>query len=678
MEEIIRHMLNTRECKEVIFRPFYRAAGVKQKPVLGGWLIDLLQNNPKAKPGQKMFVKTLLKANRRDTAYLNLLGCHSKVFYEGKELKCKFHDENGDCYEIEVSKAQKELVVECVLADEEAKLELVISTVYYRKMEAKDYMLHMRMISPYGKHETEGIAVSSAYSPSVEYHQVSWSYPMVGAGHVVDFKQRYGKEKGKIAYALSKCKQEGTIEFESQNKLFVSVNGIPRKKVKSVTLKPEDWLLIKCVRTEESWGFSWREAGNVLELPAVESKEEFLGKFLLTGSFGESGSVLNAYGPERELRWNKPYFNAENHRCFWQLDVENCYIRPYLDTSFYGQWFYALLVCIYGALKASEFLGKGDLTEYCLNSIKVLSDYYEYMQYDSSLFGESTFLQRGMTLDNLDSIGAMGIGLAERYQRTGDDATLTVLLTLADAAMRNIPRFDDGTYHREDTMWADDTFMSIPFLVRMWEIRGEKRYLEECFRQMRGYYQRLYIKDQHIFSHIYFLKLNKPNEIPWGRGNGWVYLTLSDLLFKIAGSSEIKEYQEELIFLQKLYFEFTEGLINYQDEEGMLHQVIDDKTSYQETSCTAMFVIGLCYGVLCKILESKYLDYAKKAMDAILRKAVTSEGIIKGVCRGSSCSMERRYYKELGTVEDDDHGTGLVLLAMVLLKQAESRDSRDL
>ena len=34
--------------------------------------------------------------------------------------------------------------------------------------------------------------------------------------------------------------------------------------------------------------------------------------------------------------------------------------------------------------------------------------------------------------------------------------------------------------------------------------------------------------------------------------------------------------------------------------------------------------------------------------------------------------MERKYYRELGTVEDDDHGTGIILLAMTALQEAEA------
>lgn len=203
------------------------------------------------------------------------------------------------------------------------------------------------------------------------------------------------------------------------------------------------------------------------------------------------------------------------------------------------------------------------------------------------------------------------------------------------------------------------------------------------------------MEDKKLFSHIYFLKEQTANRIPWGRGNGWVFLSLSDLLYTLHRHEteskktkkahsvsreeriEMRKMQqmqnplteEEWTFLKNLLYNFAAGLMTCQDEEGMLHQILDDPTSYQETSCTGMFVIGLSYGGLSGILEEECLEAAKRAMKALEKKRVAPDGTIKGVCRGSWCSMERKYYKELGTVDDDDHGTGIFLWAQAALAQ---------
>jgi len=240
------------------------------------------------------------------------------------------------------------------------------------------------------------------------------------------------------------------------------------------------------------------------------------------------------------------------------------------------------------------------------------------------------------------------------------------LKQLAKATKENIPRFSDGTYHRETTMWADDTFMSCPFLVRMGKLTGDNTYFDECINQLLGYKKRLYMEDEKIFSHIYFLEDEKPNRVPWGRGNGWVFITLSEVL------EHLPEDYPNRGRLIELFKEFTEGLCNQQDESGMWHQVLNMPSSYLETSCTAMFVLGMARGIIHGWIDNKYYDTIIKAWNGLAKTAIDIEGNIYGVCKGSWCSYDASYYAKLGTVKNDDHGTGIVLAAICELLKLEN------
>mgnify|MGYP004697090021 CR=1 FL=1 len=567
MTMVAEHMLKTRPRKDVAIRPYYQREGIRQQALLGGITISFATvfGATALKSGGKVYVKTAVVSERKEEALLNLKGDHGRVFYDGKELQPEIMDEKGSCYRLEVETEPKDLGIECPFPAKE--LNLAVSTVYYRGMEAKDYLSHIRLLSPYGtpQMEMEGIGLSAVCPEEVSYRDADFSAP-------------FNREKV----------QSAIRQINPSPALFV---------------------------TQPKGG--------------TKALDPF---------------------PCRTM-------------------VKDVFLRPYLDTCFFGQWFYALMVGNYGLLQAAEYLGRDDWKDYVLASLQIPVQYYEYQKRDKAFFGESTFLQRAMELDNLDAIGAMGMCLAESCKRTGQSDTLALLRILAEAAEKNIPRFADGTYHRESTMWADDTFMSIPFLSRMWEITGETKYLTECVRQLKGFTERLYMEDKKLFSHIYFLKEQTANRIPWGRGNGWVFLSLSDLLYTLYRHEILSKKAKKWTFLKKLLRNFAAGLMTCQDEEGMLHQILDDPTSYQETSCTGMFVIGLSYGVLSGILEEECLEAAKRAMKALEKKCVAPDGTIKGVCRGSWCSMERKYYKELGTVDDDDHGTGIFLWAQVALAQ---------
>ncbi|HIV92153.1 MAG TPA: glycoside hydrolase family 88 protein [Candidatus Eisenbergiella stercoravium] len=689
MEKILRHMLETRPEGEVEYYPYYAREGIRQRAVLRGWEIDLNRIFPKEKRGQQIFIKAFIQAQKKDKALLNLRGNCLAVYYDGRKLQPELEDDRGSCYFLEVSAKLRELILQCPLDEKNSPLEMVISTIYYRGMEARDYLNHIRILSYYHTSELEEPAVSGPYPVGMAYDRISWKQNDIISDRKsvseVDFGKWYGQEKGRIAYAVTCCKKDGRISITPFSECRILVNGrkikrrlsretVPQKRGKSwkINLHKGDVLLIKSLKTPSGWGFRCEDGNEVLELPMVKRKDDSLDKFLLTGAFGKDGNMDTAFGPEHVVQWKTPYFKEDGERCFWRFNRERMYLRPYLSTSFFGQWFYALMVGNYGLLCASEMLGKTELTDYFLKSTKVLSDYYEYAKYDAAMFGEPAFLQRSVVLDNLDSIGAIGMCLAENYRRTLDGRTLSVLLALAEAAQNNIPRFVDGTYHRKDTMWADDIFMSVPFLIRMWEITGNEAYLSECFCQFRGFRKKLYMKEKGIFSHIYFLDREKANEIPWGRGNGWVFLSLADFLKKIMDHpgehAFIKDVEDLLLFFR----EFAAGVIRFQDQEGMWHQILDEESSYQETSCTGMFVTGISYGVAGGFLDNACICSAREGMEALRKKAVTEDGVVRGVCRGSGCSMERKYYRELGTVEDDDHGTGIILLAMTALQEAEA------
>lgn len=54
------------------------------------------------------------------------------------------------------------------------------------------------------------------------------------------------------------------------------------------------------------------------------------------------------------------------------------------------------------------------------------------------------------------------------------------------------------------------------------------------------------------------------------------------------------ENREEIL---DIYRTLCRGYLKVQDPDGMWHQVLTMKESYEETSCTAMFIYGFAKGV---------------------------------------------------------------------------------
>lgn len=98
---------------------------------------------------------------------------------------------------------------------------------------------------------------------------------------------------------------------------------------------------------------------------------------------------------------------------------------------------------------------------------------------------------------------------------------------------------------------------------------------------------------------------------------------------------------------------------------GMWHQVLNRFDTYEETSCTAMFLYSMIRGVKLGILsKEKTAPVIRKAYQALCNQAIDEQGNIRGVCKGSGFSKDWRDYAKLGTVKNDDHGTGIALAAI--------------
>ena len=108
----------------------------------------------------------------------------------------------------------------------------------------------------------------------------------------------------------------------------------------------------------------------------------------------------------------------------------------------------------------------------------------------------------------------------------------------ADYIENGQERLPNGMFYRENkeskanymTIWADDLYMSVPFLCRYYLKTKEKKYLEDAVNQVLCFKEKLFMPERRLMSHVFNLKYNKKTEVPWGRGNGWTAFALTELL----------------------------------------------------------------------------------------------------------------------------------------------------
>ena len=103
------------------------------------------------------------------------------------------------------------------------------------------------------------------------------------------------------------------------------------------------------------------------------------------------------------------------------------------------------------------------------------------------------------------------------------------------------------------------------------------------------------------------------------------------------------------------------SLRDYQKEDGLWGQLVDDKTTWTETSGSAMFVYAMVKGVKKGWLdEATYAPLVRKAWIALIGH-IDENGDIDGVCEGTNKTNDRQFYLNRKTLPGNMHGQAPVL-----------------
>lgn len=391
------------------------------------------------------------------------------------------------------------------------------------------------------------------------------------------------------------------------------------------------------------------------------------------GADGEPWVYIGTFDNGYDFPWKKAIgmldVIGEEPKTYWRIDMPDTFVRPYNENSLFGRWNYPLGVTLYGLLHTALIMESQDIQNYLRDHIQLCIDTFDYALWDKEQYGGATSIHNLLTsIDSLDDCGSFASCMLETAKYLDIKGYEKVADYVGNYIFHQQARLEDGCFFRRDqmhsfhnmTMWADDLYMSVPFLCRYYKLTGDQKYVDDAANQFIGFKKRLFIPEKNIMSHVYDFKYDTKTGVPWGRGNGWVVFSLTELLEVLP---ETHEKRDELI---KMLNTLCEGYLALQDDAGMWHQVLDDHDSYPETSCTSMFIYAFSRGIRFGWLNNpgQYVKAIYKAWEAITKTSVDANGNVYGVCRGSEFSFIPDYYKyELSWNLNDTHGTGIVMLA---------------
>ena len=449
-----------------------------------------------------------------------------------------------------------------------------------------------------------------------------------------------------------------TVVYIDKKEVFKTKGG---KETFEATLPLGTYdIYVKCICGGNDWGYTLEcdtvEFENAARVKGTDDVWMYIGTFIndFEFPFDTASDMLHIVGEPAT---------------YWRLDAPDTFVRPYNENTLFGRWNYPLGVTMYGLLHIAIAIGSEDIKNYIKDHVQLCIDTLEYALWDKEQYGGATSIHNLLTsIDSLDDCGSFASMMLEVNKYLGLRDVKKVADYVGDYIYNHQSRLEDGTFFRKEmmhhfhnmTMWADDLYMSVPFLVRYSQFTGDQKYLDDAANQFFGFKKRLFMPEEKIMSHVYDFKYDSKTNVPWGRGNGWVVFSMTELLEVLP---EDHPKRNDLIeFLNTL----CEGYLALQDDEGMWHQVLNDHESYPETSCTSMFIYAFSRGIRFGWLKNpvKYVKAIYKAWKGISKTSVDSNGNVYGVCRGSEFSFIADYYKyELGWNLNDTHGTGIVMLA---------------
>jgi rhamnogalacturonyl hydrolase YesR len=256
----------------------------------------------------------------------------------------------------------------------------------------------------------------------------------------------------------------------------------------------------------------------------------------------------------------------------------------------------------------------------------------------------------------------------EIYLQTKEERYFTLGKIYADtqwgkpAGPRVIPaswdHYNKG-YTWQTRLWIDDMYMITMVQSQAYRATGDKKYIDRAAKEMILYLDSLQ-KPNGLFYHA------PASPFFWGRGNGWMAAGMTELLRTLPKDNPYRPA------IMQGYTTMMRSLLDYQAEDGMWRQLIDDSTSWKETSSTGMFAFAMITGVkngwLNKII---YGDPARKAWIA-LTGYINDKAELTDICEGTGAGNNRQYYIDRKRLTGDFHGQAPVLwCASALLRENE-------
>lgn len=363
------------------------------------------------------------------------------------------------------------------------------------------------------------------------------------------------------------------------------------------------------------------------------------------------------------------FVNSKTGESFTSTKGKDTSIHVKAESKF-NKWMYVNGVLAVGMVRMSEVLKDKTYAAYPQKNYNFIFDNLDYFkkQYDAG--STSVEYRPVFRMGSLDDCGSMAAGLLDVYAYDKRPEFLEYLNRVANHIINVQSKFPDGTLARNGprkmTLWADDLYMSVPYLARMGKLTGDNKYFDFAIKQIEMYNKYIWDETTGLYFHTFYNDSDMNGVAHWGRCNGWVALAQVELLNNLPTNHPKRT--ELIRLLQRQIVGFS----RYQDIGGMWHQLLDKPDSYAESSVTSMFVYATAKAVNEGWISPRFISMAQNGWEA-LAKRVTADGQINDICIGTSVEEDIRYYYTRPVETNDTHGLGSFLMAGAEMVRAKDK-----
>jgi unsaturated rhamnogalacturonyl hydrolase len=329
--------------------------------------------------------------------------------------------------------------------------------------------------------------------------------------------------------------------------------------------------------------------------------------------------------------------------------------------SLYNDWRYWNGVLNIAMLKLGDALNEPLFSEFAIKNVAFGFDNFHH--FEKTYKGEDKWsypFGQFFKMEELDDCGAMGASVIEVNCIEHQERYMKYIDRVAAHIITRQSRLEDGTFVRNFpqkwTLWADDLYMGLTFLSRMGELTGNIRYFDDAARQVINFHKYLFDEAARIMHHCWYSESRRQGAAFWGRANGWAIIAQIDLL------ERLPENHPQRDTLRALFVKHISGIAQYQESNGLWHQLLDKKDSYLETSCSAMFTYAFARAVNKGYIDPHLASIAQRGWEGVMTK-IRNDGKVEGICVGTVINDDLNYYYQRPTPLNDIHGVATVLLA---------------